>query len=248
MNRKIFVIIPVFNETKSIYELLSGFNSVFYNKSLPFSEIIVINDCSTDDSLQWIRSAKQEFKELNINIINHEHNKGLAHAFRTGFSSIADKIQKEDIIITLDGDNTHNPYLISDMLGKIRQGADIVIASRYLEQSRVHGLSKVREFLSKSAGFLYALSWNINGVRDYTCGFRAYSARVILLWMEHYKEKFIQENGFTVNAEILRKTSRFNPVFIEVPMILRYSNKYGASNMKVLKTIMQTLQAIWRYR
>ncbi len=246
--KNIYVLLPVFNESQGIYNLLKVFEEFFKEISLINSEVIVINDFSSDDTATWIEKAKQEFKKLNIQIINHDKNKGLAEVFKTGFFHIREHLEENDIIITMDGDNTHNPYLINEMIKKINEGADLVIASRYLEQSRVYGLSKLREFLSTAAGFLYSSIWRIKGVKDYTCGFRAYKGRIIQQWMNEYKENFIQERGFTVNAEILKKINKFNPLIVEVPMILRYSNKIGVSNMKILNTIKLTLEMLWRYK
>lgn len=80
----------------------------------------------------------------------------------------------------MDDDNTHNPWLIPDMLRKIRQGADIVVASRYCEGSRIHGLTRGRRVLSYVAGWLYRLRWRLPGVKDYTCLYRMYRGAVLL--------------------------------------------------------------------
>jgi len=58
----------------------------------------------------------------------------------------------------------------------------------------------------------------------------------------------IEEQGFSCTAEILLKLSKFNPIIHELPMILRYDRKIGASKMKVGKTISQTLALVRKYR
>jgi dolichol-phosphate mannosyltransferase len=147
----------------------------------------------------------------------------------------------------MDGDNTHNPFLIKSMLEKIEQGADVVIASRYCEQSRVIGLSGFRGLLSYIAKFFYKLRWNIKGVSDYTCLYRSYTGAIVNKFLENRDcGAPLSEVGFTCSPEILLHMSLYNPVIVEVPMILRYSDKVGASNMRILRTVWQTLIMLFK--
>lgn len=246
MINKVYVLLPVYNEGESIHNLLEIFDNFFKSLCTINHEIIIVNDFSSDDSENWILGAKNKYLNLNINYIKHENNKGLQGSLSTGFSCLKD-ISENDILISMDGDNTHNPFLIREMIDKINEGADIVIASRYCEQSRISGLSRSRTFLSIGARYLYSLMWNIPGVKDYTCGFRAYKGWLVRKTLYHYGENFIQEKGFTATAEVLQKMSTFKPVIVEVPMILKYSNKLQTSNMRILKTIKLTLQMLFRY-
>ena len=59
----------------------------------------------------------------------------------------------EDIIITMDGDNTHSPSYVIEMVTKIKEGYDVVIASRYQPGGKEIGLSFKRKFLSKTVKF-----------------------------------------------------------------------------------------------
>lgn len=243
MINKIHVIIPVYNEGRSIYSLLEQFDSFAKLFKLKFN-LVVVNDNSSDDSQLYIDKAIKDFR-LDINCIKHKANLGLHGSLTTGFNSLK-SINDEDIIITLDGDNTHNPHLIREFIYKINEGADIVIASRYCEQSRVYGLSKLRHLLSIGAKFLYSIRWRIPGVKDYTCNFRGYKGWLISKANEVYGDKFITEKGFTATTEILKKINKFKPIIVEVPMILKYSNKENASNMNVFKTIVQTIKILFK--
>lgn len=241
--QNIAVILPVYNEGESIYNLLKNYDEFFNLYNLYNYSIIVINDCSKDNTETYIFKAVENFE--NIIYVKHETNKGLSGALRTGFDELK-KLKSYDVVITMDGDNTHNPFLIKEMFNKIEQGADIVIASRYLEQSRIYGLTKFRIFLSYGAKILYSLKWRINGVKDYTCNFRAYRATVLDAAILEYGEQFITEQGFTCTTEILKKTSYFSKINVEVPMILRYDNKIEISNMRILKTILQTFKLLFK--
>jgi dolichol-phosphate mannosyltransferase len=239
----IIVILPVYNEGESIYNLLLNYDVFFKKYHIEKYKILVINDYSKDESEYFINKAMNEFG--NIFYHKHDENKGLSGALVTGFNEYM-KLGNCDIVVTMDGDNTHNPFLIRDMILKIDEGADIVIASRYLEQSRIFGLTKFRILLSYGAKILYSIKWRINGVKDYTCNFRAYRASVLSSALSKYGDNFITEKGFTCTTEILKKTSYFSKINVEVPMILRYDNKLEVSNMRIFKTIVQTLKLLFK--
>ncbi|WP_455756635.1 glycosyltransferase family 2 protein [Sulfurimonas sp.] len=243
IKHKIYVVLPVYNEGKSIYNLLKKYD-ILFKKNDYENEIIVINDSSKDDSEQHINQAKKECS-CNINYIKHDINMGLAGALKTGFLEIK-SINDNDIVITMDGDDTHNPFLINSMINKIDEGADIVIASRYLEQSRIYGLSYFRIFLSHGARLLYKVIWRIKGIDDYTCNFRAYKGNVFNKTIQAYGEEFITEVGFTVTTEILKKFAKMSKIIVEVPMILIYSNKLNDTNMQIFSTIKKTLKLLWK--
>lgn len=242
---KIYILIPVYNEGRSIYDLLAKCEGFLVANRLFNHLILVINDCSTDNSGYWIREAIKTFRKLKIDYVEHDKNKGLHGSLSSGFYLLKD-IKEQDLLITMDGDNTHNPFLIRAMLDKVNEGADIVIASRYCEESRVSGLSKLRIILSTGARYIYSMIWNIKGVKDYTCGYRAYKGWIVKESRNYYKDKLIEEKGFTATAEILKKFTKFNPTIVEIPMVLQYSNKVASSNMKVGKTIIQTLAMLIR--
>ncbi|EDZ62452.1 glycosyltransferase [Sulfurimonas gotlandica GD1] len=193
----------------------------------------------------YILQAIDKFNNLNIEYIKHTQNKGLGGALTTGFHALKD-IKDSDMLVAMDGDNTHNPYLIRQMIAKVDEGADIIIASRYLEQSRIYGLSKFRIFLSICAKYIYSFTWNIDGVKDYTCGFRCYRGSLVKKFIYKYQGDIIEEKGFAATGEVLKKMNYFKPLIVEVPMILKYSNKINSSSMQILNTIYKTLGMIWK--
>jgi dolichol-phosphate mannosyltransferase len=144
----------------------------------------------------------------------------------------------------MDGDNTHNPDLILKMLDQVSNGADIVIASRYLKESVIKGVPNYRNILSYGARLLYTIRWNIRGVKDYTCLYRAYRYSIIKKSFESNKHSYLKEKDFLASTELLRTTSINARRISEIPIVLNYSNKIGASNMKVFKTILRTLKVL----
>jgi dolichol-phosphate mannosyltransferase len=90
----------------------------------------------------------------------------------------------------------------------------------------------------------------VKGIRDYSCGFRAYRATTLRAAYAHYGDKgFVTEQGFACMVEILLQLNRLGGVrFAEVPFILRYDLKPTPTKMNVLRTIQDTLRLALRHR
>jgi dolichol-phosphate mannosyltransferase len=235
------VMLPSYNEELNLPALLRKLESTKIEFGLNM-EVLVVNDGSKDGTADIARNFKGD---IVVNLLDLQPNRGLAGAMREGFKEAIKNLDDNDILIALDADDSHNPGLMNRMIGQIREGSDVVIASRYRPGSRIVGLTKFREFLSSGAGYLFRIFTPIRGVRDYTCGYRAYKVNLLKQAHEHYGEQFIQQQGFGCMAEILLKLRRFNPIIHEVPFILRYDLKKGSSKMNVMKTVKQTLGLIF---
>lgn len=127
----------------------------------------------------------------------------------------------KDTIVTMDADNTHPVGLALSMVRSIREGNDIVIASRYRKGSQVRGVSFYRRALSTAASWLCRILFPIRGVRDYTCSYRAYRADVIKALVDRYGSEFISERSFSCMLDILLRLRECNPVASEVPQVLQ---------------------------
>ena len=135
------------------------------------------------------------------------------------------------------------------MVRQIREGHDVVIASRYRRGSHVRGVPLPRRILSYLGGILFKLVFPIKGVRDYTCGYRAYRAELLQSVVSDNQRPFFDQDGFQVMVDILLKLRRIpGLIFGEVPLILRYDLKSGASKMDVGATIGNTLRLMVKRR
>jgi dolichol-phosphate mannosyltransferase len=175
-------------------------------------------------------------------------NQGLAAAIRTGLTAALSRCGPDDVIVTMDCDNTHPPRLIPGMLEMIREGRDVVIASRFQPGAEVIGVPRSRLLYSIGARWLFQLLFPIRGVRDYTCGFRAYRAEALRQAVARYGDGLISETGFSCMADLLLKLRTLPLEMSEVPLELRYDRRGGGSKMQVLRTIRQTLGLLVRRR
>lgn len=234
-NGMIYVMLPAYNEEASLEKMMDRMHPVMEAGKMRY-RVVIVNDGSTDKTLEVAQSLGKRFP---IQVVNHERNKGLGEAIKTGLGTIRGLSRPEDIIVTMDADDTHPPDLIPTMVAQLEKGNDLVIASRYVEGAKEVGLSFKRKVLSKGASLLLQTLFPIKGLKDYTCGYRAYKAALIKRAFAEYGETFIQEKGFTSIVEILLKLRNQKFTACEVPLVLRYDQKVGASKMPVMKTIMR---------
>jgi dolichol-phosphate mannosyltransferase len=118
----------------------------------------------------------------------------------------------------------------------------VVIGSRYVPGARVVGVPFHRRLLSYNASLLMRAVFPIEGVRDYTCGFRAYRASILQKAFARYSERLISQKGFSCMVDILLKLRTLDhPIMAEVPLVLRYDLKHGMSKMRAARTIVDTL-------
>jgi dolichol-phosphate mannosyltransferase len=236
--------LPAYNESATLRALLESIHCAMLSARLPY-EVVVVDDGSADDT--GLIASQASFS-LPVTLVEHETNQGLAAALRTGIRRALALCQPGDVVVTMDADNTHRPALVDRMVQMIGEGHDIVIGSRFRPGSRVIGVPWSRRAMTLCARLLFQAVHPIKGVRDYTCGFRAYRAELLERAMIDYGDNFVSEKGFSCMVDVLLKLRRYRPVIGETPMILRYDQKGGESKMRVLRTAWQTLGLIFRRR
>ncbi len=186
----ISVILPTYNEKDNIVKLI---NSILNN--VKNCEVIVVDDNSPD--LTW--KEVQKIKKKNVRVIRRIKEKGLASAIARGVEE-----SKGDVIIWMDCDFSHPPFLIPKLVEKLDK-YDISIASRYVKD----GADKrkfIRVFTSRIFNLYTQIILMLN-VKDTDSGFIAVKRKVfdkIKLSTEGYGEYFIQfiyecqQNGFKI--------------------------------------------------
>jgi dolichol-phosphate mannosyltransferase len=243
MKQKIQVILPSYNEALNLPKLLHKLDQFSSQVSFWDVSVIIVNDGSKDNTVEVVNALSLSIKK---DILDLQPNRGLAGAMREGIKYGIKDLKADDILVALDADDSHNPFLIERLCKQINEGSDVVIASRYQYGARIIGLSKFREFASWCAGFMFRVLRPIKGVKDYTCGFRAYRVSKLKATMDLYGESFIEEQGFACMAEILIKLAKQKAIIHEMPMILRYDLKLGDSKMNFSKTVKNTIRLAFK--
>jgi len=238
----IYIVLPAYNEEETLPPLLRRIKANLDESGLIY-RVIAVNDGSSDNTLGVLQESAAE---IPLTIIEHPENRGLADALRTGLVEAITHSGDQDIVVTMDSDNTHTPGLVLRMVRLIREGHDVVIASRYRVGARTIGVPWYRRLLSLGAALIFKLAFPTRGVLDYTSGFRAYRASALKELFKAFGEDLISEPGFSCMVDILLKLRKYPLIIGEVPLILRYDKKVGASKMNVGRTIMDTLSLIAR--
>jgi dolichol-phosphate mannosyltransferase len=172
-------------------------------------------------------------KSLPITIITHKINRGLGETSRDLFEKVAEVSDDDDIIIRMDCDDTHESEFIPGLPDKIEEGYDVVIASRFVKGGGQEGLDSYRATISKLAILFMKLFFPIDGLKEYSSGFRAYRAKAIKHAINTFGNNFIQLKGlgFTATLEKVVKLKIIGAKFGESPFILRYQLKQSDSKM-----------------
>ena len=202
------------------------------------TRVIVVDDGSSDRTAEIVRPYCGE----QVTLVEHERNQGLHAAVRTGMLTALERSGSDDVVIVMDADNTHDPALIPAMLAKIEEGADLVIASRFAPGGKMIGAPPIRHLYSAGARLLLTLRFPTSGVRDFTCGYRAYRAGLLKKAFEKYGDQFISVSGFACMLDILLRLHALGARIKEVPLVLRYDFKESQSKLRVFSTVKNTIR------
>lgn len=239
--KNIYAILPCYNEEENIGLLIDEWNKQHGKLQEEGKNLIIvgIDDCSKDNTKQVIYEKSVEYD--NVVLFSHKENKGLCGGLNTAIAYFLKNGSPGDYMVLMDGDNTHNPGYVHDMLHKIQTGKDCVIASRYCNTSGVVGVAAYREFMSNMAKHYYNMVLQVPDVKDYTCGYRIYTYDIIKKLVTKFGKDPIKEKSFACMMELLYKCYVVGAVFGEVGFELRYDNKRGESKMHVFTTMKKSL-------
>lgn len=238
----ITVVLPAYNEAQSLPPLLTKLRNVMEGLAVPY-RVLVVDDGSSDGTADVVHEFAAA---MPVKVVPHATNMGLHQALRTGLRTAVLGADPDDVVITLDADNTHDPGHIPAMLKRLSEGYDVVVASRYRPGAAQIGLSLDRRILSRTVNVLLAAFFAVPGVRDYSCGFRAYRAGVLQRAWALLGDRLIEATTFAAMAEILLKLHALGIRASEVPLVLRYDLKGGRSKMQVARTVRSYAGVVWR--
>lgn len=227
------LILPMYNEQLSLPSLKKGVQG-----SDAVTAVIAVNDGSSDRTLELL--GEWEISEPRLKVVSYSPNRGLPAACTAGFLAAIEfgaGSSEDDVLITMDSDASHPMELIPHMRDKIREGYDIVIASRHQPQASQQGLSLPRRVLSWGASTLMRILYPIDGLRDYSTNYRAYRASLIREAFDRSGDRLVEAKGFVGVVELLLRLCSLDARIAEVPLNLRYDLKKSESKMRVGKTI-----------
>ncbi|HBB67258.1 MAG: hypothetical protein A2X28_11370 [Elusimicrobia bacterium GWA2_56_46] len=198
---KTSVIIPSFNEIKTLPEILKKIAELPIDR-----EVVVVDDGSTDGTREWLeRAAAGKAFPFVLKVIKHEANQGKGGALLTGFAAA-----EGDIVIIQDADLEYDPGYIPEIVRPIAEGGyDVVYGSRLLSgRTRTHNIMYLwgNQFLT----FLTAFLFGVKMTDSYTC-YKAFRTPLV-------RSLGLVSDGFEIEAEISCKIAFRKYKFTEVPI------------------------------
>lgn len=202
---KIAVGIPAYNEEPFISEII--------RKAKKYTdEVIVVDDGSTDNTARVAEAT-------GGHVIKHNRRQGAGGATKTCFEAV--KARNVDILITLDGDNQHNPDEISDFITSIvRDKADLVIGSRFINGH--DNVPRFRRFGIAVITWLFNVGSEVK-ISDAQSCFRAYGRKAL-------DSLIITESGFGFSVELLEEARRKGFYITEIPVSCIYHSASHNAN------------------
>lgn len=218
----ISAVFPAYNDGGTIASMVAA-ASIALRQVSDDTEIIVVNDGSTDYTHTMLEEISTRYPELKV--ISHSPNQGYGAALRTGFSAAS----KEWIFYT-DGDAQYNPLELSKLVDTLRDGVDVVNGYKLGRSD-----SWMRVVAGRAYHYFIKFLFGIH-IRDVDCDFRLIPRRIM-------EEIELTSNSGAICLEMVKKIQDAGYVFAETP-VNHYSRKYGVSQFFVPWRIINTLRQL----
>lgn len=241
----IHLLLPAYNEEKALEPLIAKIAAELPRWGATY-RVVVIDDGSSDRTPEILQHLRQRYR---IDVVTHKYNRGLGETVRDGFEYIAERASRDDVVVRLDCDYTHDPKYIRSMVDKLNEGYEVVTASRYARGGGQVGVDWYRRAISRVANLLMKTVFPISGVWEYTCGFRAYRVSFIQDALAMFGNRFIDLKGmgFTGTVEKMIKCKMMGARVSQVPFVLRYDKKMSSSKIVTSITTLGYLTLIVKY-
>ena len=234
MNRTLSIIIPTYNEEKTIQEILNKIKNVKLNYEIEKS-IYIVDDCSTDNTKTIVKNFVKNNPSLSIHYLFHNENRGKGSAIHTGISKAAG-----DFIIIQDADLEYDPEEYNQLLQPIiTNHADVVYGSRFVGNNPHRILFFWHSIGNKFLTFLSNALTNLNLTDMETC-YKMFRAEII-------KEINLKEKRFGFEPEVTAKLSKMSNIRIYEIGISYHGRTYNEGKKMNWKDGFRAIWCILKY-
>jgi glycosyltransferase involved in cell wall biosynthesis len=211
--KKLSIVIPAYNEGKTIHLILNKIERVQLLEEME-KEVIIVNDCSKDDTEAAIERYRSEHPQLNIQYYKHEVNKGKGAALHTGIAKATG-----DFLVIQDADLEYDPQEYNLLLRPMLEGfADVVYGSRFVGGRPHRILFFWHTIGNKFLTFVSNMFTNLNLTDMETC-YKAFRTEII-------QSLKLREQRFGFEPEVTAKIARIPNVRIYEVGISYYGRTY----------------------
>jgi len=228
------IIIPVYNESRTIIQLLDRVKQVELIQKVQ-KQFVIVNDCSTDNTEELIQKFKIDNSHIEIIYKKHEVNKGKGAALHTGIA-----LATGDYIIIQDADLEYDPDEYNEMLIPVLNGqADVVYGSRFMGGKPHRILFFWHSIGNNFLTFLSNMFNNLNLTDMETC-YKLFNARLI-------KGIKLNEKRFGFEPEVTAKISKVPNIRIYEVGISYYGRTYAEGKKINWKDGLRVIYCIVKY-
>ena len=153
-------------------------------------------------------------------------------------------IRPDDVVVTMEGDNTSRTELIAAMLRRSEEGHDAVFASPYMYGGAILHTRATRVLLSHIANTFVKEFFGVHGLLTVSSFFRLYRGSSLQRLQSHYGERIIERAGFESMVEVVMKMMYLGMSISEMPMVLDTSRRAGVSKLNTRRTILGVPRAL----
>jgi glycosyltransferase involved in cell wall biosynthesis len=215
---KTLIIIPCYNEQAAIASVVRTIQRVVIEQAFE-ADVLVVNDCSTDDSIHIIRQLGCLFLDLPVNLgIGGAMHAGYRYAWRNGYEAA----------VQMDGDGQHPAHELHKILTPLLTGqADVVIGSRFLTKEGFQS-SGARRLGIQYFRWLNQLLIG-QTVHDSTSGFRAFNRRTLAVVNQYYPDEYPE-------PEAIVQFGLNNLRMLEMPVVMQ-ERQGGVSSINTSRAV-----------
>lgn len=232
--KQLSIIIPVYNESSTVHLILDKIKNVQLPQNIN-KEIIIVDDCSTDDTKLKIENYISQNKESNIQLFTHTKNKGKGAALHTGITKATG-----EFTIIQDADLEYNPEEYSILLQPVLDGfADVVYGSRFMGGNAHRVLFFWHTIGNRFLTFMSNMFTNLNLTDMETC-YKLFNTRLL-------QSIKLKENRFGFEPEVTAKMARIKKIRIYEVGISYYGRTYEEGKKINWKDGIHAIYCILKY-
>jgi dolichol-phosphate mannosyltransferase len=227
-----WLVVPTYNEAENLEALIEAARRVLEHAAPEGFVILVVDDGSPDGTGELAdRLAAQH---ATVRVLHRPGKTGLGPAYLAGFATAI--AGGAGYVMEMDADFSHDPADLARLLAAARDGADLVLGSRYVAGGGVTDWGALRRLVSR-AGSLYA-RWMLGvPVRDLTGGFKCFRRATL----EAIEFPTVRSQGYAFQIELTYRAARSGFEVVELPIVFR-ERRVGRSKM----SSRIALEAFWR--